>query len=146
MRATTASTRPRRRGIWSVTYSRSTWLIRLTTYCFVCHCLNLFHLFLSQGFPGYKCPEPNCEAVPFCLNYLDLHLHDVHGRQCPSEDLSQIRIDFKDLTKSEEGKGPSNTMVSTKGKNLSSQEQVLTGAEPLPKLSCILCKNRFNSE
>ena len=146
MPATTASTRPRRRGIWSATYSRSTWLIRLTTFDFVCHFLNLFHLFLFQGFPGYKCPEPNCEAVPFCLNYLDLHLHDVHGKQHPSEDLSQARLDSKDLNKSEERKEPPNTTISAKEKTLSSQEHALTELKTLPKLSCILCKNIFNSQ
>ena len=106
----------------------------------------MFHLFLSQGFPGYKCPEPNCEAVPFCLNYLDLHLHDVHGKQHPSEDLSQARLGSKDLIKSEEGKKQSNTTFSAKEKTLSSQEQALTEPKTLPKLSCILCKNVFNSQ
>ena len=39
-----------------------------------------------------------------------------------------------------------NTMASAKGKILSSQEHVLTELKTLPKLSCILCKNVFNSQ
>jgi len=36
----------------------------------------------GRGFPGYRCPQ--CPALPFCLKYLDLHLHSAHGGPQPT--------------------------------------------------------------
>ena len=93
MPTTTANSRPRRSGILSATSNKSTWLERSVKSSK--HFRRKEVTFIFQGFPGYKCPEPDCPAVPFCLSYLDLHLQSAHGKAEPPE-----KVDVKNLPES----------------------------------------------
>ena len=101
---------------------------------------------LLQGFPGYKCPEPDCLAVPFCLSYLDLHLHSVHGKAEPPDHLKPENVDAKNLLQPEKKSPRKLVAAKRKSPTPSSEQQIIAKVKTLPALSCIICKAIFSTQ
>ena len=141
MPTTTANSRPRRSGILSATSNKSTWLERSVKSSK--HFRRKEVTFIFQGFPGYKCPEPDCPAVPFCLSYLDLHLQSAHGKAEPPE-----KVDVKNLPES--GKTSPPKRVSAINRKSPTppppQQQIIAKVKNLPALSCVICKQIFSTQ